>query len=973
MDFDIKKFKNNILFFVICIVVIVFLSLLSFLAGQNSNYYDKEDLPDADININKLVINEIMTSNKGVITDSEGKLLDYIEIYNGNEHEINLKNYGLSDENEKVKWVFGDTVIGPKSYVVVMLGGKTGELTADFKLKSSGGEVVALLKPNGKAVDAIETVSLESNTVMARDDKGSWVIQDKPTPGFSNNVEGHKEFVKSLLLEGDKDLEINEVLADNKGNFKNDKGEYSGYIEIKNKSKSTINLQGYSLSNSEDASFKWQFPNYSLGSNQVVVVYTSGVSSTSGTLSTGFKLKSKNGTAILTNNKGKIIQKLDYENLANGLALIKEGSEYLESNSISPGYQNTVDGIKSFQKKYLETPKTLIINEAMNSNYSYMAQNGGRYYDWIELYNNSGKTIKLSDYCLTTNINTVCMYKLPNKELKSGEYYIVIASGDEKLSNDKYKHAPFKLSDNESLYVTQGNSVVDSMYMANVPNGYSMGKGDKYGVYYFSKPTPSSKNSSGTEAVSYLPIPSIKSGIYNDSKGLEVKIKGNGRIYYTLDGSVPTTSSRVYSSPLNIKETTVLRIMAKEDGKLSSEVNTYSYIVNENHKIAVMSLAMNESDFNRVNRNTSLTSTVMEPVSAELFELNGDGFQIDCGLKLFGGSTRSYRKKSYEIKFKKEYGDGHLSYKVFDTVDSSVYNSLVLRTGSQDEFAADYDQKIIIKDIVATSLMNDYTKVDVQAYKPVALYINGDYWGLYFLREKVDETFVSNHYNVATTKSDTDILRIDGEVKSGSNSKYRSMMSFINNNSLSKQSNYDKIKEQIDIENLCDFWIAEIWANNYDIVNTRYFSNPNIDNGKWKFVYYDLDSAFYNVKGYGFTYYTRTQGVGYGNFSTALLRNLMKSSEFKETFLNRLSYNLKNTWSTENFSKKIDSVINEISKEEIERNLKRWNEMSYSRFESNVSKVKKFAKDRNAYIVTEAKSYFGLSNAEVKKYFGDVK
>ena len=973
MEFNIKKFKSNILFFVISIVLIVVLSLLSFFASKSNSYYDKKDLNDSDIDINKLVLNEIMTSNKGAITDGNGKLYDYIEIYNGNNKDINLKNYGLSDENEKVKWVFGDTTIKAKSYLVVFLSGKSSELEAPFKLKSAGGEVVALLKPNGKAVDAIETVALEANNVMARDEKGSWVIQDKPTPGFSNNIEGHKKFLASLIDKEESGLIISEILADNKGNFKNENGLYSGYIEVKNTSKKSINLEGYSLSNSEDVCFKWQFPNYKLGSGEVVLVYTSGTSSVSGTLSTGFKLKSKTGSVILSNNSGKIIQKLDYDNLANGLALIEQNGAYLENNAISPGYDNTLDGIKSFEKKYLTYTKDLIINEVMNSNYSHLAQNGGRYYDWVELYNNSNSTIKLSDYCVTTNINTVCMYKLPNVELKKGEYYVFMASGDENLSNKKYKHAPFKIGSNDGIYVTKSNEIIDSIYIANIPKGYSMGKQGSYGHYYFSKPTPNKKNSSGTMAVSYTPKSDVASGIFNKSKSFKVTLNGYGNIYYTTDGSKPTTSSKKYSSPLTIKKTTVLRIMSKESGKLASDIQTYSYIVNENHTLPVISLAMNNSDFYYVNSHTSLNSPVMEEVNVELLELDGSGFQINAGLKLFGGSTRSYRKKSYEIKFKKKYGDGHLNYPVFDTVDSSVYNSLVLRTGSQDEFASDYDERIIIKDIVATSLMQKYTSVDVQAYKPVVMYVNGDYWGLYFLREKVDETFVSNHYNVATTKSDTDILRIDGEVKTGSNKNYLKMMNFIVNNSMSNSKNYNKIKDQIDIENFCDFWIAEIWANNYDIVNTRYFSNPNVDNGKWKWIYYDVDSGFYNVTGYGFNYYTRTQGVGYGNFSTALLRNLMKSSEFRKTFLERMSYNLKNTWSTKNFNGEIDRVLKEVGESEIKRNLSRWNNMSYSTFENHVSKVKKFASARNAYIIKEAKAYFGLSNSEVKKYFGDVK
>lgn len=969
MKFNLNKFKSNILFFVVCIVAIVILSLLSFLVDKKVNKLEKVELSDKDINIKSLVINEIMTSNKGTITDEDGQLYDYIELYNGNTKDIDLKDYGLSDEETKVKWVFPEVTIKAKSYLLVFLTGNSKRgLYANFKLKSDGGEVVALFKPNGKVVDAAQTIALESNTAMIRNSEGNWVVSS-PTPGYSNNKEGQESFLSSLMIKDeDKKIVINELLADNKGNFKNKSGEYSGYIEVKNISDKSVNLSEYGLSNSKDASFKWQFPNISLGSGDVVVVYTSGESRKDGELSTSFKLKSKNGSAILT-YKNKIADIINYENLANGIALIREGNDLRENNSISPGYQNTVDGIKSFQKKYLVNTKDLIINEAMNSNYAHLPQNGGNYYDWIELYNNGKDSIKLNDYCLTTNVNTICMYKLPEAELKPGEFYIVMASGDTKLSST-YQHANFKLSDNESIYITKGKKIIDSMYMANVPTGYSMGRGNDYGVYYFSTPTPNSKNGNGSEAVSYMPYASVKSGTYNDKESLSVELSGSDKIYYTLDGSRPTTSSSVYSSPLTIKKTTVLRIMSKEDDKLASDSEMYSYIMNENHKIPVMSLAINGGDLRNVNTHTSLNSTVIEPCVVELIEDGKDGFKVNGGLKLFGGSTRSYRKKSYEIKFKKRYGDSHLNYKVFDNRDSAIYESLVLRTGSQDEFQ--YSKRNLIRDIVATSLMDQYTKVDVQAYKPVALYINGEYWGLYFLREKVDENFIANHYNVKTSEEDTDIIRIDGEVKSGSNSKYNSMMNFINNNSLSNSDNYNKIKEQIDIENLCDFWVAEIWANNYDIVNTRFFSNPNIDNGKWKFIYYDMDSGFYNYKAnqYGFNYYTRTQGIGYGNFSTALLRNLMKSGEFKQTFLERLSYNLKNTWSTENFNKKTDEIINEISEEEIERNLKRWNTNTLSNWRKNVDEMKSFASKRNESIITEAKSYFKLSNDDVNKYFG---
>ena len=231
MGFNFKKLKSNIGFFVIAIMLIVVLTLVNYLSDKKANYLDKVELTDGEVNISKLVINEVMTSNKGAYADQNGKIFDYLEIYNGNEKYINLKDYGLSDDKGKVKWVFPETIIGPKEYVVVFLSGTRSEgLYTNFKLKSSGGEVMTLFKPNGKVVDAVETVALDSNTVMARDLNGKWVVQTEATPGYSNTKEGRSEFLASLISDDEKVIEINEILANNKGNFKNKSGIYSGYI-----------------------------------------------------------------------------------------------------------------------------------------------------------------------------------------------------------------------------------------------------------------------------------------------------------------------------------------------------------------------------------------------------------------------------------------------------------------------------------------------------------------------------------------------------------------------------------------------------------------------------------------------------------------------------------------------------------------------------------------------------------------------
>jgi len=971
MKFDLKMFKNNIVFFIVCILGIATIIGINFFSDRNI-ILEEEELTNDESIISKLIINEVMTSNKGTYADEFGKLYDYVEIYNGSEKDINLKNYGLSDVNNEIKYTFPDVVIKSKKYVVVFLSGNTvSNYHAAFKLKSSGSEVLALFRHDGKVIDAVETVNLMKDTVMARNAEGKWVVQNKPTPGYANTIDGHTAFINSLTSEKEGLIEINEVLPNNKGNFENKYGEYSGYIEVRNKSDKSVNLAGYAISNTSDAIYKWHFPDIKLSGGEVLVVFTSDRNILEGDeLHASFKLDSKNGVAILSDDKGKIIDKVEYENLANGMALIKQNGQMFESSIISPGQNNNLDGIKEFQSEYLKTKETLIINEVMSNNYSYLPQNGGEFYDWIELYNNGEKTIKLSDYCLTTNTNSSCMYKLPDVELKKGQYYIIMASGEESLSNNSYKHANFKISDVESVYIMKSNKIVDTLFISDIPHGYSIGKSGKNGIYYYSSPTPGKSNSNGLQAISYAPQASIESGVYNNVDNLSVELYSSGKIYYTLDGSNPTTSSKVYSSPLNIKSTTVLKTISVENGKYYSDVNTYNYIINENHTLPIMSVSIDPTALKQLHRN-AWTEGYIKPCHAELIELDGTGFSIDAGLKLFGGSTRGHSKKSYELKFKKEYGEGKLHYHVFDDVDSSVFNSLVLRTGSQDEMG-DASKKTLIRDLVGTSLVAEYTSVDVQAYKPVAMYLNGKYWGLYFIREKIDETFVGNHYNVKATKSNTDLLRIDGQVKSGNKTKYNNMINFIKKNSLSNSANYEKIKEQVDIENLIDFWIAETWVANNDILNVRYFSNPDVDNGKWKFIFYDLDFAFYNVAYNYYNFSTSASGMTEKGFSTTLLRNLMKNSDFKQLYLERLSYNLKNTWHPDNVNKKIDEVIAEIGENEIKRNQERWKVTSYSTWKNNVNHLRSYATKRGSYMIRHAKSYFKLSNSEVEKYFGGL-
>ena len=954
MTLDKNKFSSNKLFILITFTVIIILVIISLLfQNKDDKIYETELENNGNEKITKLVINEYMSSNNGTVIDEEGNIYDWIELYNGTDNDINLKNYGLTDNANQVKWVFPEVTIEKKSYMIIYLAGKNQNgLYAPFKLKSSGGETIALKKPSGKVIDIIKTIPLSGGESAARNLDGEFILTKMPTPGYQNTKEGYNKLYETLEVENN-GIKISEILAKNNGNF-NLKDKYPGYIELINTTDQEISLDGYYLSNDINKLYKYKIENVTLKPNEIYLVFTGNNNLDEENNYLNFNLDNKFGKVYLSNNKGKIIDKIEYDFLASGVAKVLMNDTYYETSVISPGYINNEEGVKEFINKYLITPKTLIINEVMNNNTSYLAQNGYHFYDWIELYNNSDEDVNLSNYSLTTTTNNVNLYKLPDKVLKPGEYYVIMASGDTNLSNNTYLHTNFKLSDTDSLYLYSNNKIVDSIVINDIPLNYSYGRGIENGFFYMENPTPLKQNKVGVREISFAPTFSIEAGIYNNVEKLELKLNSLGTIYYTLDGSTPNRNSKKYVDGINLTKTTVVKAVTIEDGKIKSDIITKSYIINENHTLPVLSMSLDRS----------ISSLGTEAAgNLEFYEENGS-FNTPCAISLFGGSARGIPKKSFGIRFKSKYGAGSLNYKLFDNRDTSIYQSIIIRSGSQDY------NRAFMRDILGTSLVDEYTNVDVQAYKSAVLYINGSYYGIFNIREKVNADFIANHYNVDPDKAN--ILQGIAEVQAGSRIFYNNMLNFVRTHNLALDSNYEKIKEMVDIENVIDYWIAESYVTNNDIINIRYFSHPDIDNGKIKMIFFDLDFGWkwFNQNYYSFM--TNPEGMTPRfHVNTDLLRNLMKNSEFKKTYLERLKYNLENTWKKENILNRLNEIYNKLYPE-MERNQKRWG-LTMKTWEDEVNYLKTYIEKRQSALLSQTKSYFRLSNSEYEKYFGGIK
>ena len=128
MNFNTKFLKDNKTFIFGAIVVMIITAIISIFTSDSEYKIPSKELEEGgSANIGSLVINEVMASNDGALGAPDGGVYDWIELYNGNDYEINLKNYSLSDQENKGRWAFPEVSIGPKSYLIVYLTGKTQE------------------------------------------------------------------------------------------------------------------------------------------------------------------------------------------------------------------------------------------------------------------------------------------------------------------------------------------------------------------------------------------------------------------------------------------------------------------------------------------------------------------------------------------------------------------------------------------------------------------------------------------------------------------------------------------------------------------------------------------------------------------------------------------------------------------------------------------------------------------------------
>lgn len=268
-----------------------------------------------------LVINEIMADPITGLTDEDGELSDWIELYNTTDQAISLDNYALSNkENKPLKWRFPKgAVVAAHGYYVVYCSGKdradsaSSVPHANFRI-SAEHDTIVLSDSHGRLVDKVVIDNLPEDCSYARESDGSFSVHTMATPGLSNSETGAARMDEYLRSVNPVGVYITEVMASNDSTQVFTTADYCDWVEIYNSSQSAVDLSGYGLSDRITRGRKWQFPQGTIinpGEYKVILCDGKTELSTTGQLHASFKVRRAGGeTLCLTTPEGKVIDKL---------------------------------------------------------------------------------------------------------------------------------------------------------------------------------------------------------------------------------------------------------------------------------------------------------------------------------------------------------------------------------------------------------------------------------------------------------------------------------------------------------------------------------------------------------------------------------------------------------------------------------------------------------------------------------------
>lgn len=405
------------------------------------------------------------------------------------------------------------------------------------------------------------------------------------------------------------------------------------------------------------------------------------------------------------------------------------------------------------------------ITEFLADNVGGLVDEEGDAPDWIELVNTNRFRLNVEGYSLTDDPKDPGKWRLPAARIPAMGRLIVFASGKDRKDPALFLHTNFKLDaggDYLALVGKDGKTVLQQFpgdypatkLFAKQRSNISYGE-DATGQWGVMRPpTPGQTNGSAYAGIVADTSFSVNRGLHDTNVVLEITTATPGaEIRYTTDRSEPTAvSGLVYTGPLVISNTTVVKAAAFVPGWAPTDVDTHTYVFPSNIVAAatmrtsitkhpvygpLMRRALGELPSVSLTTRATINDTTEVRTSFEWLPEDGSkGVHVDCGVQRYGGAFTDFAKKSFRLYFRSQYGAPKLKYPVFAGADRGIpaleeFDQLELRNGSHD---------MEMRGFYMSNIFTDDTLLEMGRLNPhgrfVHLYLNNVYWGVYHLRER---------------------------------------------------------------------------------------------------------------------------------------------------------------------------------------------------------------------------------------------
>ncbi|MEO9534078.1 MAG: CotH kinase family protein [Crocinitomicaceae bacterium] len=485
------------------------------------------------------------------------------------------------------------------------------------------------------------------------------------------------------------------------------------------------------------------------------------------------------------------------------------------------------------------------------------------------------------------------------------------------------------------------------------------------------------------------PTVSVNSGFYLSDVNVTISHPEPGvTLFYTINGSEPLPTSQQYSAPFDLTtrigdennfsmiptnpsfsypigdytesrannrgwlepegevfKINILKVKAYKAGFVPSETVTKTVIVDSQgpaiYSMPILSFVVDSLDLFSAatgiyhygnSANYTQKGAAWERIAnLEYFDENGNlVVQQKVRTRIHGGGSRHSAKKSFRVYA--EYEDiNNFSYPFFDNYQLDKFKRILIKSGGHrpDCFPRDDLAQLITEDLNG----------DQQHHKHVIFFLNGEYWGIHSIKERVDPYFFQNQYGI----DDNDLTILDQEYDrqgGGSSADSLEMVkieTFADTSDMTLPENFEWMADRMDMDNYIDYMAAEIFLSNEDWVYSNVVlwrktggynpgAGPGHD-GKFRWCFYDLDGAFGGSCSNA--YYTvntlNAATIETGPFSpySRLFRGLLGSPIFKEMWINRICDLMNSHFKANTLHAKMDQIYNELTPEMLE-NVSRW-------------------------------------------------